>query len=164
MSISSYTNVTRVLNYYPAIGSASSISSATILEYVEAVTDEIDASLAKRYTLPLSQFVPLLGSVATRMAIADLLTIRAMAQWTEQSMQGNPFFSRLKEARAIVEMIRDGETQLLDSSGNVVVERTDIVGAWSNTMNTLQTMHEGEFTDMPVDQNKIETLLDEREL
>jgi hypothetical protein len=31
-------------------------------------------------------------------------------------------------------------------------------------MSTLPTMHEGEFTDMPVDADKIDTLLDERDL
>lgn len=164
MSIGSYTNVQRVLDYYPAIGSATTISSATVYEYVQAVTDEIDAALSKRFTLPLSAYAPLLGSIGTRMAVADLLTIRAMAQWTEQSMQGNPFFSRLKEARKLLDDIRNGDSQLLNSSGQVITERTDIVGAWSNTMASVQTMHEGDFTDMVQDPNKLQTILDERDL
>lgn len=164
MSISSYSNVQRVLDYYPAIGSATNITSATIFEYIEGVNNEIDLMLSKRYTLPLSNFCPVLGGVATRMAVCDLLTIRGMAQWDGDAKVANPFYARLREARKQLEQIRDGEAQLLDSSGQVVAERTDIVGAWSNTMGSNPTMHEGEFTDMIEDPNKIQTLLDEREL
>lgn len=164
MSISSYSNVQRVRDYYPAIGSATTITSATIFEFIEGVNDEIDLALSKRYTLPLANYCPILGSIATRMAALDVLTVRGLAHWDGDAKANNQFYGRLKEARKLLDKIRDGEAQLLDSSGNVITERTDIVGAWSNTMGTLQTMHEGEFTDMVQDPDKIQDLLDEREL
>ena len=67
MSISSYTNVQRVLDTYPAIGSATTINSATIFETVQAVNDEIDQQLAKRYSIPLAYPAPVLQTIATRM-------------------------------------------------------------------------------------------------
>lgn len=164
MSISSYSNVDRVMNFYPAIGSASNITSASIFEYIENATNEIDLALSKRFTLPLSNYAPVLGGIATRMAVLDILTVRGMAQWDADTKTANPFYSRLKESRKQLEYIRDGEAQLLDSSGNVITERTDIVGAWSNNMGYLQTMHEGEFSDMVQDSDKIQTILDDREL
>jgi phage gp36-like protein len=164
MSISSYTNVQRVIDSYPAIGSASTINSATIFEGIQAVSDEIDQALAKRYTLPLSAPVPALQTIATRMTLFDLLTIRGMAQWSGDQKDANPFYGRLKDARRMLEDIRDGESVLVSSSGMVIAERTDIAGAWSNTMGTLQTMHEGEFTDMVQDSDKIDSLLNARDL
>lgn len=169
MSISSYTNVDKVLAFSPVIGSASNISSATVYEFVQAATDEIDQALSKRYTLPPystqgSASVPVLQTIATRISALDLMTLRALAQWTADQDTKSPFYSRLKEARSMLNDIRDGKAQLLDSSGAVIPERVDIVGAWSDTMGTLPTMHEGSFTDMVQDQNKIDTLLDERDL
>lgn len=169
MSISSYTNVAKVLAFSPLIGSASNISSSTVYEFIQAATDEIDQALSKRYALPPystqgSASIPLLQTIATRVSALDLLTLRAQAQWTADQEKSSPFFGRLREARKLLEDIRDGKAQLLDSSGAQVPERTDIVGAWSNTQGSLQTMHEGEFTDMVQDADKLDSLLDERDL
>lgn len=164
MSVSSYTNVDRVRDSFPAIGSASNITSATIFEYVQAANDTIDLALATRYTLPMSSFSPLLGTLATRIALFDLITIRAMAQMPADMAKNNPFYDRLKEARKTLEQLAEGKLTLLNSSGQVIAERTDIVGAWSNTMGYLPTMHEGNYTDMVEDADKLADIVSDREL
>ena len=164
MSVSSYTNVDQVKAYYPAIGSASNITSATIFEYVTAVTDEIDAALAQRYTLPVSGGVPLLQTLAKRMSVFDLLTIRVMANGTMDQMKGNPFFGRLKESRDMLNAIRDGKQAIINSSGSIVSQRTDLAGVQSNTSDYQPTFHEGPWTDMIQDENKILDTLADRDL
>lgn len=161
MSVSSYTNVDQVKAYYPAIGSASNVTSATIFEYITAVTDEIDSALAQRYTLPIAAAVPILQTLAKRMSVFDLLTIRVMANATMDQMKGNPFFGRLKESRAMLDNIRDGVQVLVTSSGAIVDQRDDFAGVHSSSSDYLPTFHEGEWTEMIQDENKIlDTLAD----
>lgn len=162
--ISSFTNVQAVIDIYPAVGSASAVSSATIFGYIEDVTNEIDSKIGRRYALPLSSGAPVLQSIAKRMSLYDLLTIRMMAEWTKEDMKNASFFERLKEAREQLDEIAEGTQLLYSSSGELIVQRTDIVEVWSNHKDTNPTFHEAGEYDTVQDPDKIDTILGDRGL
>lgn len=162
--ISSFTNVQAVIDIYPAVGSASAVNSATIFGYIEDVTNEIDSKIGRRYTLPISSGAPVLQSIAKRMSLYDLLTIRVMAEWSKEDMKNASFFERLKEAREQLDAIAAGTQLIYNSSGTLITQRTDIVEVWSNTKDYNQTFHEGSQYDTVQDTDKIDTILGDRGL
>lgn len=161
--ISSYTNVAAIQAFFPAVGSATLVTSATIFSYIEDVTNEIDALVGRRYELPLSG-AQLLQSIAKRMATYDLITIRLMNEFGKEAMKDNPFFDRLKEAREQLKAIGEGTQLLYDSSGSLIAQRTDIVEVWSNTKDQNPTFHEASQYDTVQDPDKIEGILSDRGL
>lgn len=167
-SVSSYTNNAAVLALYPAVGSATAINSATIFQFVTDATNEIDGRIAERYGIPLSvssgASVPMLATLAARMATYDLLTIRALAQMTVDQQKGNPLFDRLKEARDWLDQIADGKRPLIDSTGAVIAQSTALQQVWSNNQDYNQTFHEGPITDTVQDSDKITDLLSDRSI
>lgn len=167
-SVSSYTNVAAILALYPAVGSASAINSATIFQFVQDATNEIDGRIAERYGIPLQvssgASVPLLATLAARISLYDLLTIRALAQATVDQQKGNPLYERLKEARAWLDQIADGKRPLIDSTGAVIAQSTTLQQVWSNNENYQQTFHEGPITETVQDSDKLTDILDDRDL
>lgn len=159
-----YATVANVLALMPSIGSATSITSASIAQYLNDAEAEINGKVVQRYTLPFSSTPPLLTTLETRMATADLLTLRAMAQFNASDQKGNTFFDRLKEARKTLDAIAGGFVQLVDSAGALIAERTDVLEVWSNNQNFNPTMTEAHVTQMPQDSSKIDTILGDRDI
>lgn len=162
MSVSSYTNVPKVLALYPAIGSASAVSSATIFEYITATTDEIDAKLSSIYAVPIANGAPVLQTLATRMATADLMTWRALAHVGADQQGKSPFFARLKECRDLLDKLASGAMGLLDSTGAVVPIRSTL--AITSTKSFQPTFQEDSWLDNVVDPSKLDSIAGNRGL
>lgn len=161
MSVSSYTNVAKVLAQYPAIGSASAVSSATIFEYITAATDEIDMRLSMLYQLPITQGVPILQTLATRMATADLMTWRALAHVGADQQAKSPFFERLKECRTLLDQLATG-VGMLDATGAIVQTKSGL--APTNVLGFQPTFQEDSFVDAVVDPSKLDAIAGNRGL
>ncbi len=163
MSVSSYTNVAKVLALYPAVGSATNVTSGTIFEYVTAATDEIDAKLAQLYALPIPNGVPLLQTLATRLATADLMTWRALAHVGADQQGKSPFFARLKECRDLLDRLALGNTVMLDSLGGIVPTLGKQF-APTTTRGFQPTFQEDSWVDAVVDPSKLDAIAGNRGL
>jgi hypothetical protein len=161
VSVSSYTNVGKVLALYPAVGSAANVTSGTIFEYVTAATDEIDGRLAQLYALPIPNGVPLLQTLATRLATADLMTWRALAHVGADQQGKSPFFARLKECRDLLDRLCNGAV-LLDSTGARVPPLGGL--APTTTRGYQPTFQEDSWVDAVVDPSKLDAIAGKRGL
>jgi len=157
----SYTNVPLMLQTLPEIGSISHLSSADLATHASAAESLVNAKIAKRYSLPFTDDVPLLQSIATDLAIYRVLTGGIIIK------DEHPWFQRYKNAMEILDDVAAGEVPLVTSSGDVISGRSDEVSgmqAWSNTMDYHPTHWEGPWTLHDADQDKIDDEADERDL
>lgn len=140
------------------IGSISTMNSSTTLHHASMAESLINAKLAKKYTLPFTSHIPILETLATDLAIYNVLTSRITIK------TDHPWFQRYKGALNIIDQIVKGDINLLTSTGVVVAERSDVGEVWSNKENYLPTFHEGSQEDQIQDADKIQDGLDERGL
>lgn len=159
MSVGSYCVVSDLIATMPMVGSASTITSGSIYAYIGDAANEIEGKLGQRYKFPLvissGASVPLLKTLNTRMALYDLITMRSLGNFSVDQMKGNPFFDRLKEARDTLDKLAEGGSDLMDSTGASVAQRTDIIQVWSNNMGYEPTFSEGEMGDNIQDAEKL---------
>lgn len=159
MSVGSYSNNADILAAMPSVGSATTITSATIAAFIGDAANEIEAALLQRFKFPLvvssGATVPMLKTLNTRMALFDLITMRALANVSIDQQKSNPFYDRLKEARKFLETLASGGSELIDSTGVSVPQRTDIIQVWSNNSGYQPTFSEGDMEDNIQDAEKL---------
>ena len=157
----SYTTVSDVFKTLPDIGSASNITSETIAHFIGEAEALINARIAQRYSMPIKAQVPLLKNLATDLAIYRLLS-RKILKLPRTADEG--WLDRYKESLKVLDQVASGEIMLIDTSGDVVEQRTDIRQLDSTTRKYLPTFHEAGWLDMVQDEDKIDDTLDERDL
>jgi phage gp36-like protein len=158
----SYTAVTRINSAFPAINSITNINSAIICQYAEDVEAEIDAVISKLYALPLTVTCPILVAIATRETIYRIAVQRALIQFPPAQQGKAPLQVQHEDDQKLLQKIADGKIQLISSSGAVLVGDLTQMEVYSTTKNYVPTFHEGAWTDMNVDQNKLDDILADR--
>lgn len=159
-----YTSVTRINSAYPPITSVTAITSAVTAQYAGDVEAELNARIAGRYALPLTVECPILTAIATREAIYRIVVQRALIQFPPAQQGQHPLQVQHKDDQALIESIVKGVIKLVDSSGAQLSVDLTNAEVYSTTMGYNPTMHEGEFLDMAVDQNKLADIESERNL
>lgn len=154
----SYTNVDRILTALPQIGSGSTVGSNTILSYAEQAESLINVKLGKLYSLPFTSSVPVLTTIATDLAIYNLLSKRIFAS---QKISEN-VVSFFEKAQALLDDIASGELPLMDSDGALVATSNTNMEVWTNNQGYNPTFHEGEWRDMVQDPDKLQDISDDR--
>lgn len=160
----SYTSVTRINSAYPPITSVTAITSAIVAQISGDVEAELNARIVGRYSLPLTVECPILTAIATREAIYRIVVQRALIQFPPAQQGQHPLQMQHKDDQALIEAIVKGEIKLVDSSGAQIAVDLTNAEVYSTTMGYNPTMHEGAFTDMVVDPNKLADIESERQL
>lgn len=163
-SIVSYTSVERINQAFPAISSVSNINSAVVAQYAESVEAEINAKIAKRYTLPLTVQSPLLVAIATRETIYRIAVQRALVQFPPAQQGKHPMQTQHTDDQKLLEQIAAGEVTLINSGGVVVAANTADVEVFSTTKDYVPTFHEGSLYDTIQDPSKLDDIRSDRDL
>ena len=157
----SYTTVSLMFVTLPDIGSVTTLTSAHLANFAGQAESEINAKLARAYSLPFTAEIPLLQTLATDLALYKVLTRRL---FTSERLEASPWPDRYKEARETLTWIAAGELPLVDSSGAVLQGRSDIAEVYSTTKNYVPTFWEGPTGDQIQDADKIDDEADRRDL
>ena len=160
----SYTSVSRVGSAFPALNSVSNITSGVIHQFAGDVQAEIDSLIGKRYTLPLTVECPILTAIATRETIYRIAVQRALVQFPPAQQGRHPMQTQHLDDQKLLEKVADGKVQLVDASGAVVGANLGQIEIFSTTMDYLPTMHEGPWTSMVQDEEKLDDINADRGL
>lgn len=157
----SYSSVSLMMLTLPDIGSASTLTSASIANFAGMAEADINARISRAYNIPFTSDVPYLTTVATTKALLLLLSRRLIP------LPGPRLTELLDQYRTVDEeiaAIASGLIPLVTSSGAVIGGRTDIADIFSTTMNYTPTFHEGPSTWQVQDPNKVTDELDKRDI
>ena len=157
----SYTTTSLMMATLPDIGSVSTLTSGHIATFAGYAEAGINARITRLYSLPFTEDIPYLTTVATRKALHLLLSQRLIPLPGPRLAELVAQFSGVDEEIAA---IADGLIILVSSSGAIVPGRTDVAEIWSTTRGYVPTFSELPPSLSPVDEQKIEDLADEREL
>tara|TARA_Y100000310_G_scaffold171492_2_gene171694 strand:+ start:8002 stop:8508 length:507 start_codon:yes stop_codon:yes gene_type:complete len=156
----SYTDVDRIHNMVPQIGSLTSLTSAQTVELAEYGEAELNARIVKMYSVPVSGVIPLLQSLATDMAVYNVLAKRV---FTNERLKDSVWPDRFKDALEVADRIAEGEITLVDSAGNIIGANTSTSELKTTTDGYTPTFTDGiNFKDMVHDPDKVEAQQDER--
>lgn len=144
----------------PKIGSATSLTSAHLSDFIGLAQAEINAVLAKQYTLPMAHEVPLLTNLST--TLAGYYILRRV--FTQESPNDSDWVDKWREdAKSLLERIMDKELELVTSSGSIISRNTGgSIEVWSSTMGYNPTFYETDFTRTFIDSDKLEDQDDDR--
>lgn len=155
-----YATVDNMVTILSQIASRTSITSEQMAYFATAADREINARIAKFYTVPVSS-CPLLETIATEIALQKMLQQRVFtmerrndSDWPEKAFAHA--WDTLKE-------IASGEITIVDSSGAVIAQSTNQVETWSNTMNYNPTFTEDNPLNSYIDDDKIDDIRDARD-
>jgi phage gp36-like protein len=146
-----YTSVQKILTTLPALGSVTTITSATLAAFAQDAETLVNAKIAGAYTVPVVG-APLLALLSTDIAIYRLMT-RRLFSGQEQNKSEWP--DRYKEALELLEQIGDGTLPLVTDSGATVVNDESAL-PWSNTKSFVPTFMEDGVENSRIDPNKLD--------
>lgn len=158
-----YTNETRIYNAVPMIGSVDDLTSAQLVSgFINPTEGEINARLSRRYTVPITGSTPVLEGIADDLTLYRVLSRRI---FTQDQLKDSVWPNRFKEALDLLKEIASGQIEIVNSAGAVIAQRTDVAQAATNNIGYLPTFHEGgSWLDQIKDPDKVDDLLDERDL
>lgn len=145
----SYTSVQLVWDQAPWINSISELSSSVLASrYLGPVEAEINAKLAKRFALPLTdRECPILTAVATREAIYNIMITRGLIHFPPAQQGRHPMFVQHLADQNLINAIVTGSMALIDASFTEVPANVAAVELWSTTMDHLPTFGKGDLLD-----------------
>jgi len=147
----SYTTVDDVYQTLPQIGSVSNVTSINIAYQIGRVEAGMNARLADTFTLPFSQNILQLTTIATDLTIYELGKRFSVLS----NLKGMESLNKYKDASKTLDMIVSGKIKLLDSS-NQAIDDLSVVSdtPWSNNMTYTPTFGEGTFSAGEIDPDK----------
>ena len=157
-TVVSYTSVAQITLTLVEIGSMSTLNSSGIAHHASRAETLINAKIANRYAIPIPYTVPLLETLATDLAIYNILTSRVTIK------KEDPWFIRYKGTLAMLDEIATGELNLITSSGDILSGRSDVAEIWSSTKDYHPTFWEGPAEDQIQDKDKINDEADDRDI
>lgn len=160
----SYTSVTRINSAFPMLSSVANITSAVLAQYAGDVEAEINAHIAQRYVLPLTNDVPLLTAIATREAIYRITVQRALIQFPPVQQGRHPLQVQHIDDQALLKQIAEGDLPLVTTSGVTITEDQTAVVIYSTTQGYVPTFSEGAWPDQVQDPSKLDDDLSNRGL
>ena len=153
-----YTTVSNMMIMMPNVMSRTSADSAQLAHFVDMAEGTVDAYLARRYALPLSETPKLIETLSTQMAIYEFLSKRVFAG----EVAAESFWVQsYKEAQRMLKDISNGQMELTTSAGTVF---TDASVVWSSQEDYLQTHTEDTPLNQQVDPDKIDDIRGDRDL
>lgn len=158
-----YSSVDRVYDLEPLVGSLSDLTSAQLLSvFIDAAEAEMNARLSRRYTIPVPGTVPLLQAIADDISVYRVLSRRA---FTQDQLKDSVWPDRFKESLNTLGEVASGKILLVDDTGAIVATLGNVASAKTNMDSFKQTFHEGgSWLDQVKDPDKVDDLLDERDL
>jgi len=156
-----YTNAQELEALFPKIVSITSFTQAEINEiFVTKAEADIDTVLSGRYSLPFSSTPPLIRSLAQDLSVYYV----ARRFYTQNAKDKNDWVDDFRtNAFDMLEKLREGEMNLLNSSKEVISTRTDLTQVWSNVTDTTDynpTMDERDEIMQRVDPRLLDDLQD----
>ena len=163
MAYSTYTAILTILPSLPQTASSNGYSAcaAVISKHLNRAGGIIDAKLSKRYTVPVTDSCPIID------AISEDITAYYVCR-TYYTQDNHNKLESLAELRDLaleqLEAIRKGEMDLVDSSGNVIAERS--TGAHSlvdsNTKDYQPFFDVDKDTDWHFDSDLLDSIAEKR--
>jgi len=160
-----YSTMDKLAKAYP---DQAAVEDPSLAAWALTMADaEINAYVAKLYTLPLASNPPLLEQIANDIAAYLILTARPFSSpprpfTTPQEASTTTWQARYNAAIAMLVKIGDGDMVLVGVDGSLISQSSDSFAATSNTMNYVPTMGEGPDQTFTVDRNKIDAELSRR--
>src|SRR3990172_6621047 len=115
-----YASTTSILLILPALANTTTVTNV-ITRHIVKSDALIDGKIGRRYTTPISPTPPLLGSISED--ITAYLTYRSFVM--QDNTNRLDYFDELKEqAFSVLDEIRDGKMDLLNSTGGLIEERS----------------------------------------
>lgn len=136
-------------------------TGAIITAHITRAESLINAKIAKRYSVPISPAPPLLTALTED--ITAYYTYRSV--YSQDNHNRLEYFEELKkDAFATLEMIREGDVDLVNSAGSVIAERTDEADSIcdSNTKNYTPAFGVDDPLDWKFDDDLLDAIADER--
>lgn len=155
----SYSTVENVQLVLSAIGSVTSINSASIAALIGRGQARVDARLARRFEVPFAGPPPIIETITTDLAAYEILR----RLFTAQRMNNSEWPDRFRDADKLLQELADGKAEIVTASGTVLQGRNDVAEIWSSSENYLPTFHEGPIGTQVRDSDKISDLLSERD-
>lgn len=153
-----YSTVSNMLIMMPNVMSRTSADSAQLAHFVDMAEGTVDAYLARRYTLPLSETPKIIETLTTQVAIYEFLSKRVFAG----EVAAESFWVQsYKEAQRMLRDISNGQMELTNSAGTVL---TDASVVWSSQEDYLATHTEDDPLFQQRDPDKIDDIRDDRQL
>lgn len=121
-----YCSVSSILLILPGLPQTStdagySVSAAVIGRHITRADGLIDASISKRYAVPISPTPPLLASLSED--ITSYYSYRSF--YTQDNYNKNDYLAELKDdAIKTLNDIREGVINLVDTAGSMIAETT----------------------------------------
>lgn len=125
-----YTNPTSVRALFPKLDTVTALTDTQIDFYVQQAESELNARLARRFTLPFSSSPPLIGMLATEFTLIKLLD-RFMT--AEKASKNDWRMVRKADLMETLDGIVGGQIPLLTNSMVQIGTRVDAAGISSNT-------------------------------
>lgn len=160
VTTATYTDIQRIYNALPNIGSATNVSSTQLAQYAGDVEAKINVKLAKKYSIPFASVPPVLCGIATDLAVHKTL----LRMFSAEALADSEWPDKWKEANELLDELASGELTLLDASNNVIAGRTDVSVISSNTDGYLPTFTELDSTEQIVDRDKLDDLRSDRNI
>lgn len=125
-----YTTDKKVRDLFPRIDEVPSISEKQVVFFIDQAEPIINGKLAVRYDVPFDPVPPLIESLATEYALIKLLD-RFFTQ--EKPSKSDWRAIRKKDLDQTLNGLADGSISLVNSAGELIVQRSDIGGISSDT-------------------------------
>lgn len=157
----SYTSVARILSINPAVGSVTTLSSASLVVFAQDAEAQINASLGKLFAVPIAGEPPLLAAIATDIALYRIFTRRILSG---ESANDSPWPDRYKESLEALEALASGKLALFTSSGTAITATPGDSGMpWTNTQDYNSTFTEDAPESSFIDETKLDYIRDARD-
>ncbi len=129
-----YTTAQELEALFPKVVSTISFTQAEINEiFVTKAEADIDTAISGRYTLPFSSTPPLIRSLAQDLTLYYI----ARRFFTQNAKDKNEWVDDYRtNAFEMLEKLRDGKINLLNSSKEIISTRTDQTQIWSDATDT----------------------------
>ena len=148
-----YTNNQKVRDLYPKLDEIKSVSKNQVEFFIDQAEPIIDGKLALRYAVPFSPVPPLIESLSTEYALIKLLD-RFFTQ--EKPSKSDWRAVRKKDLDSILNSLADGTMSLVNSAGEIIAQRTDVGGVYSDTKEYTPTFSHRTEEGQEVDPDRLD--------
>lgn len=153
----SYATVEQMHMMLPAaVVSVTTITSATLAHFLGEAQAEVDAALAKRYSLPLGAQVPFLTALTLDLAGYRLITRRLVG-----GVQGDAIkelADRYDSARQRLKDLEAGAMSLVTAQGSPVLPDKRAYGVWGSHTSYDPTFDEDAWAAQSADPDKLDAI------
>lgn len=148
-----YGSVGGVNSLFPPISSVTNLTSAVVARFIDDTEAEVNARIAKRYTVPVTPTCPLLVALTERETIYRIVTQRALIQFPPAQQGRHTLQIQHDGDQKLLERIAEGEMILVASGGGKISPDTSQIQVFSSTQNYNPTFADG----LPPEESVLDT-------